>query len=336
MSWFVKFLKYILCVEDEEREVSRNLRYEYQRLSAADSYSRIISAQNTLRSQPNFVKTSTSSEIPKQWLQNSVNSYSIQNRESIQSNAVLSRYKVPTVSPKPPSTTKFILPEVSPKSNHIISSSSSAEILQKAKTNQVLNEASRQNSPSDNVISASSLRSQASFKPPSVTTKSTPSLVSEKSGQSVHKPKDFSFSPSNYNDNKSISFSPVSDTEKQSPSTKKNPQLSTLQKAQSPKPPPLSSKPTLSSLPSSSTSPQKKNNYVWVEKSGATTYEFPLDIKLLIQKDIVPGVLKTPLSPATYKDYFHALLYAEDCHLQVINIFYNAAFPYACYVFICA
>ncbi|KAM7484849.1 hypothetical protein LguiA_000858 [Lonicera macranthoides] len=42
----------------------------------------------------------------------------------------------------------------------------------------------------------------------------------------------------------------------------------------------------------------------------------PDDIKGLIEKDIVPGVLKKPLSLSTYTDYFAVLLYAEDYYLE--------------------
>lgn len=86
--------------------------------------------------------------------------------------------------------------------------------------------------------------------------------------------------------------------------------------SRSQKPPPLSTKPVLSLASTGSISPQTKTAYVWVEKGASSTYVFPKDIKDLIEKDIVPGVLKMPLSMSTYMDYFQALLYAEDCHLE--------------------
>ncbi|XP_071927513.1 uncharacterized protein [Coffea arabica] len=82
------------------------------------------------------------------------------------------------------------------------------------------------------------------------------------------------------------------------------------------KPPPLSTKPVLSLASTSSTSPQTKTKYIWVDKGAPSTYVFPENISALIEKDIVPGVLKMPLSMSTYMDYFQALLYAEDCHLE--------------------
>lgn len=81
---------------------------------------------------------------------------------------------------------------------------------------------------------------------------------------------------------------------------------------------PSSFKPTLSPLPTDSTNQHKKASYIWVQK-GTTNYKIPKDIEDLIKKDIVPEVLKKPLFPSTYKDYFATLLYAEDFYEEVIN-----------------
>lgn len=80
---------------------------------------------------------------------------------------------------------------------------------------------------------------------------------------------------------------------------------------------PLSNKPILSRAPLNPTIKQAKTNYNWVEKGSTPLYLIPEDIKGLIQRDIVPEVLKKPLSPSTYKDYFASLLYAEDYYLEV-------------------
>ncbi|XP_059633340.1 uncharacterized protein LOC132276093 [Cornus florida] len=80
------------------------------------------------------------------------------------------------------------------------------------------------------------------------------------------------------------------------------------------KPPPLSTKPTLSLA-----SPNQNNqqtNYIWVEKGASRIDVIPEDIKCLIEDDIVPGILEKPLSASTYKDYFNALLYAEDYYFE--------------------
>ncbi|TQE08575.1 hypothetical protein C1H46_005881 [Malus baccata] len=55
-----------------------------------------------------------------------------------------------------------------------------------------------------------------------------------------------------------------------------------------------------------------KKSYVWLEKDSLPIFAIPDNIKDLIKNDIAPKVLNQPLSPATYKDYFTALLYAEE------------------------
>jgi helicase MOV-10 len=87
-------------------------------------------------------------------------------------------------------------------------------------------------------------------------------------------------------------------------------------------PPPSSSSQTpafkaiLRMDPSDEINGETKASYV-LEK-GSPIYLIPEDIKGLIKKDIVPAVLKQPLSPSTYKHYFAALLYAEDFYLEVL------------------
>ncbi|KAF3322320.1 putative RNA helicase SDE3 [Carex littledalei] len=53
-----------------------------------------------------------------------------------------------------------------------------------------------------------------------------------------------------------------------------------------------------------------------VGKGGTQRYEIPKNIEEMIKNDIVPPVLKMPLSPDTYADYFAALLYAEDFYCE--------------------
>ncbi|KAG5554927.1 hypothetical protein RHGRI_012473 [Rhododendron griersonianum] len=84
----------------------------------------------------------------------------------------------------------------------------------------------------------------------------------------------------------------------------------------SPKPGRPSTKPILSVAPSSPTNPNSKTTYILVEKDASPIYAIPEDFKDLIKNDVVPGILKRPLSPSTYKDYFEALLYAEDFYLE--------------------
>uniref|UniRef100_A0A5B6ZGX7 Putative RNA helicase SDE3 n=1 Tax=Davidia involucrata TaxID=16924 RepID=A0A5B6ZGX7_DAVIN len=81
---------------------------------------------------------------------------------------------------------------------------------------------------------------------------------------------------------------------------------------------PRCTKPTLSLAPSNLTNHHAKTNYIRVDEEGTSypIYAIPEDIKALIEKDIVPGVLRKPLSSSTYKDYFDALLYADDYYLE--------------------
>ncbi|TXG56936.1 hypothetical protein EZV62_018249 [Acer yangbiense] len=83
-----------------------------------------------------------------------------------------------------------------------------------------------------------------------------------------------------------------------------------------PNKPSQSSKVTLSPTSSGVTDKKNKMKYTMYEKDPLPIYIIPKDIKDLIEKDIVPGVLCKPLSPSTYKDYFAALLYAEDYYIE--------------------
>ncbi|KAK3014753.1 hypothetical protein RJ639_009908 [Escallonia herrerae] len=71
-------------------------------------------------------------------------------------------------------------------------------------------------------------------------------------------------------------------------------------------------------LSHNSVTSRPKTNYIWVEKGTSSLYEIPKEIKNLFEKDIVPGVLKKHLSPSTYKEYFAALLYAEDYYHEAL------------------
>ncbi|CAH9095403.1 unnamed protein product [Cuscuta epithymum] len=92
----------------------------------------------------------------------------------------------------------------------------------------------------------------------------------------------------------------------------------------SPKPAPsfpsshVQNKPSMSIRPALrvDSSSSDKNNFIWVEKDASLTYAAPEDIKRLIEMESVPHALKEPLSISTYKDYFRALLYAEDYYLE--------------------
>ncbi|XP_034915549.1 probable RNA helicase SDE3 [Populus alba] len=79
---------------------------------------------------------------------------------------------------------------------------------------------------------------------------------------------------------------------------------------------PPSFKPTLSQVSPDSINEQTKVSYMWVQKGVSPIYAIPKDIEDLIKRDKVPRVLNEPLSLSTYKDYFAALLYAEDFYVE--------------------
>ncbi|OMO62423.1 putative helicase MOV-10/Armitage protein [Corchorus olitorius] len=99
-----------------------------------------------------------------------------------------------------------------------------------------------------------------------------------------------------------------------------SPSPSSLKPGISSSKPPPSLKPTISPLPCDHQ--PGKGKYKWVDpKDTVPIYMIPKDIEDLIKKDIVPQVLKKPLSPSTYQDYFAALLYAEDYYIEKWNNF---------------
>ncbi|XP_058090275.1 probable RNA helicase SDE3 [Magnolia sinica] len=52
------------------------------------------------------------------------------------------------------------------------------------------------------------------------------------------------------------------------------------------------------------------------QMSTLPIYEIPEHFKDLLEKDKVPPFLRKPLSPSTYKDYFAALIFAEDYYYE--------------------
>ncbi|KAM1302027.1 hypothetical protein ACFX2H_012993 [Malus domestica] len=75
-------------------------------------------------------------------------------------------------------------------------------------------------------------------------------------------------------------------------------------------------KPVLSPASSNVLDQKGKKSYVWVENDSLPLFAIPDDIQDLIKNGIAPKVLNQPLSPATYKDYFAALLYAEELYYE--------------------
>ncbi|XP_015867642.3 probable RNA helicase SDE3 [Ziziphus jujuba] len=228
-------------------------------------------------------------------------------------------------SPRPPrsSTSQSQTWQPSPRT----SSSPSFSFLEVPQTS-----STHKPSPSPIYPSASSSQNQL----PSFSTYK-PSLSSQNQIPSTHKPPPSPIYPSaSSSQNQLPSFStykPSPSSQNQSPSTHKPPpspiypsasssqnQLptsSTHKPSTSSQNPLPNFKPTLREAPKNATNQEGKANYIWVEDDASLPlYIIPEDKKDLIKKDIVPQVLKMPLSPLTYKDYFAALLYAEDYYYE--------------------
>ncbi|XP_050279344.1 probable RNA helicase SDE3 isoform X2 [Quercus robur] len=111
----------------------------------------------------------------------------------------------------------------------------------------------------------------------------------------------------------SASSSPTSKRPPQS-SLSVVPNSSTLGPRQTSTKQPPAFKPILHPAPNNVTNEEGKMSYMY--EKGTPLYAIPEDIKGQIKRDIVPQVLKQPLSPSTYKAFFAALLYAEDYYLE--------------------
>ncbi|KAK9275441.1 hypothetical protein L1049_022706 [Liquidambar formosana] len=154
------------------------------------------------------------------------------------------------------------------------------------------------------------------------TNKLSEQRVSQNLSSSSYYPSPSSSKPPQSSPKPSISSSkPPPSSPKPPPSSSISSLSSSGQSSSSVIPPPSSSKQILSPAPSSLTNQQAKSNYVLVQNATTPIYVIPKDIEDLIKKDIVPEVLKKPLSPSAYRDYFAALLYAEDFYIEKWNDF---------------
>ncbi|XP_077247154.1 putative RNA helicase SDE3 isoform X7 [Tasmannia lanceolata] len=104
------------------------------------------------------------------------------------------------------------------------------------------------------------------------------------------------------------------------PSTPKRPPGSQKGVSNPPSPPKRSpeSLKGVSDLPTQPKRPPGPLKGISNQKSGLSVYAIPEHLKDLIERDRVPDVLRKPLSPSTYVDFFAALLYAEDYYLKGI------------------
>lgn len=55
-------------------------------------------------------------------------------------------------------------------------------------------------------------------------------------------------------------------------------------------------------------------------KRTTPRYDIPEHLQVMIKRDILPPVLKMPLSPQNYAEYFATLLYAEDYEQEVLSV----------------
>ncbi|KAK1569218.1 hypothetical protein Q3G72_033931 [Acer saccharum] len=165
--------------------------------------------------------------------------------------------------------------------------------------------------------------SETSPKPPAASLISSPSSA-PKSTTSSYKssPSLPAVPPSSSNLFPSVS-NPSTPFSKPPPSSPEPPSSSAsfVSTTSSPNKPSQSSRVTLSPASSGLTDKKNKMKYTLYEKDPLPIYIIPKDIKDSIEKDIMPGVLYKPLSPSTYKDYFAALLYAEDYYIEKWNGF---------------
>ncbi|XP_011002267.1 PREDICTED: probable RNA helicase SDE3 [Populus euphratica] len=144
----------------------------------------------------------------------------------------------------------------------------------------------------------------------SFTSSPFPPPLSTSSSKSSHKTHPTAFHPAPSPKPLPSFLKPGSSSSKPSPSSPKASPSSSSSKQ------PPSFKPTLSQVSPDSINEQTKVSYVRVQKGMSPIYAIPKDIEDLIKTDKVPGVLNKPLSLSTYKDYFAALLYAEDFYIE--------------------
>ncbi|KAM1172399.1 hypothetical protein ACFXTH_022629 [Malus domestica] len=221
-------------------------------------------------------------------------------------------------SPLNPTTSSFKLSQSfsSSSANPPIPSASSSTSYTKTS---IIVSSSKPPQASSRLNSSSPKPPTSSPKPPSSsstpTASSKPSLSSSFTSSSPNPPTS-SFKPQKSSSlNASSQFSPKLSTSASNPSlasaSKQCPSSSTGRPISSTKLHPMF-KPALSHASSDVLDQMGKKSYVWVEKDSLPIFAIPDNIKDLIKNDIAPKVLNQPLSPATYKDYFAALLYAEE------------------------
>ncbi|GLT30932.1 hypothetical protein SLA2020_057050 [Shorea laevis] len=182
--------------------------------------------------------------------------------------------------------------------------------------------------------SSSSFITPAPFPPPGKTSSTKQHLFSPSRPSSTStKPSAASINPQSSSPKLPSSSGPSSSSSSLFPSFKQTlgPSSAAVRNPQSsyPKPPSSTGPSSSSLLPSSKPTlvtsfaavsnhldKDSKGKYIQVENDSLHFYTIPGNIENLTKKDIVPELLKKPLSPSTYKDYFATLLYAEDFYAK--------------------
>ncbi|GKU90890.1 hypothetical protein SLEP1_g4834 [Rubroshorea leprosula] len=181
--------------------------------------------------------------------------------------------------------------------------------------------------------SSSSFITPASFPSPGKTSSTKQHLFSPNSSSTSTKPSAAFINPQSSSPKLPSSSGPSSSSPSLFPSFKQTlgPSSAAVPNPQSSyHKPPSSSGPSSSSLlPSSKPTlvtsfaavsnhldKDNKGKYIQVESDSLHFYTIPDNIENLIKKDSVPELLKKPLSPSTYEDYFATLLYAEDIYVK--------------------
>lgn len=348
---FLNILQCILCCEEDEKLVIERNRYGYFEIDDRDDFvSYICSKLQWIRFRPTNTTTTNAARFHYENNQLSSDASSIMSRDTTFQSSIpvksagiveynyrsiesgknsIGHSNVIKSNPEKKVDKPFKFRDQNLKDSSSSSSSSSSSFVKTVQTlpfnplKPIERVQKGKGLAAQNVNSVSSQESQSSFKFPvtlhSVKSPSLPSSVKPVSTRPLEPQK----SIDGCQKGKGLPENVYSATSRESQSSFNSPVASHLSKSSlasslldrspSPKPRPLSTKPTLLQT-SASTYQQGTTNYILVE--GSTTYVFPEDIKSSIEKEIVPGVLKQPLSMSTYKNYFHALLYAEDCYLE--------------------
>ncbi|KAI6669427.1 hypothetical protein NL676_004312 [Syzygium grande] len=355
MSAFLELLQCVLCCEEESvyeyRQAQRNLGHDgpplldlirsafgllpthhHQEHESQQSETTRSLLWNTHEPSPlKFTPVSSSSSPRHVVVHNPMTRDPIRPRDepnltrtlvgSTQSSHVTPPFKaVPSASPKPspsvskPSTASSSDPFVSPAKQAAVSAHSNQYVFKSSPSSdepslsRLLHPSlSKTSSPTPSPFKAVP---SASPKPPPSVSKPSTATSSDPFVSGTKRPSISTHS------NQNVAILPPPPSDEPSPSRVQSPSSSKTT-SHTPKAQEGSAqqyKPLLHAVSPLSQNTQKET--VYVQEDTSPIYNIPKDIKDLIKRDIVPGVLRKPLSPSTYRDYFAALLYAEDFYIE--------------------